>query len=174
MVHVSVVVVQVALKSVSGFFLGIARLFRVVLVESVAIVPRGAVRLPRSQTHPAKFGPARLILADHVVAAAVFLYGHVTLGTLFGVGRNPIGRLRVVVAFFNPLFEPFASDRIVPELAAAETKHVTASALDWLRVVVLDFDCVGTIGCWTPAHQPIALDKTIRYQMLIFYFDYGI
>jgi len=46
---------------------------------------------------------AVLVLAHHVVAAAVLLDGHAALGTLFGIGRDPVGRLRVVVALLDPL-----------------------------------------------------------------------
>lgn len=40
------------------------------------------MRRPRTKTHPAEVGFARLVLADHVIAAAIFLDRHVTLGTL--------------------------------------------------------------------------------------------
>ena len=39
------------------------------------------------------------------------------------VRRNPVGRFAVVVAFFNPLFQPLALHRVVPVLAAAEATH---------------------------------------------------
>ena len=45
----------------------------------VAVVPGGAVRFPGSQTDPAEVCLASLVLADHVVAATVLLYGGVTL-----------------------------------------------------------------------------------------------
>lgn len=61
-----------------------------------------------------------------MITAAVLFDGHVTLGTLLGVGSDPIGRLRVVVAFFNPLLEPLAFDRIVPLFAASEAEHMSA------------------------------------------------
>ena len=40
------------------------------------------MRRPRTQTHPAEVGLARLVLANHVVAASVLLDRHVTLRTL--------------------------------------------------------------------------------------------
>ncbi len=59
----------------------------------------------------------------------------------------------------------------MPEFAAAETEYVLAGALYGLRVVVLGFDGVLTVGRWTPAHQTIAFNKTIGYQMLILDFN---
>ena len=158
MVHVAVAVVQVALERVARLVLVVARLLGVVLVEAVAVVPGGAVRLPRAQAHPAELAATRLILAYHVIAAAVLLDGDVTLGTLFGVGRYPVGRLRVVVALLDPLLEPLALDRIVPLLTAAEAEDVRAVGLDRLGVEVVHLD-----GVWrrTLAHQPIALRKLL-------------
>lgn len=167
MVHVTIAIVQVALKCVARFFLSVARLLGVVLVVAVAVVPRRAVRLPWTQTHPAKLGPARLIFAYHVIAAAVFFDGHMTLGTFFGVGRYPVRCFRVVVALFDPLFEPFTFDRIVPKLAAAETKRVPARTLHQLSIEILHFDGVCTIRRRTPAHETVAFDKAVRYQVLI-------
>ena len=56
------------------------------------------MRLPRPEAHPAKVRLAGLVLADHVVAAAVLLDGGATLGALLGVGGDPVARLTVVVA----------------------------------------------------------------------------
>lgn len=67
----------------------------------VTVVPAAAVRLPRPETDPAEVGLAVLVLADHVVAAAVLLDGHVALRALLRVRRDPVGRLRVVVAFLQ-------------------------------------------------------------------------
>ena len=118
--------------------------------------------LPRAQTHPAEFGATRLILADHVIAAAVLLDGHVALGTLFGVCSDPVGGLRVVVALFYPLFEPLAFDRVVPKLATAKAEDVTARAFHHLCVEVLSFDGVGAVGRRTPSHQTVAFHKAVR------------
>lgn len=88
----------------SRFLLCISGLFGVVFVKPIAVVPRRAVGLPRAQAHPAKLGAASLIFTNHVVTAAVFLDGHVAFRAFFGVCGYPVGGLRVVVAFFNPLF----------------------------------------------------------------------
>ena len=72
------------------------------------------MRLPRTQTHPAKLRLAALVLADHVVAATVLLDRRPTFGALLGVGRDPVGRFAVVVALFDPLLNQRTADRIVP------------------------------------------------------------
>lgn len=142
-------------------FLSIARLFGIVLIEPIAIIPRGSMWLPRPETHPTELGSARLILAYHVVAAAVLLDGDVALGTLFGVGRDPVGRLRVVVALLYPLLEPLALDRVVPQLAAPEAEHVAAEAPHSLRVKVLRAHCIRAVGRRAPPHQAVALDEAV-------------
>ena len=44
-----------------------------------------------------------------MVASSVLLYGGSALGTLFGVGGDPVGRLRVVVTFLDPLLDQVTS-----------------------------------------------------------------
>ena len=106
------------------FFLSIARLLRVVLVVSVAVVPRRTMWLPRPDAHPAEFHATNLIFANHMVTAAIFLDGHMALGTFFCVGRYPIRCFRVVVTFLDPLFQPSALDRVVPQFSARKTERM--------------------------------------------------
>lgn len=47
-------------------------------------LPSGSMGLPRTQAHPAKFCLAILVPAYHVIAASIFLYGHMTFGTFLG------------------------------------------------------------------------------------------
>lgn len=149
-VHVSVAVEEIALKRRSGAFLGVARRFRVVFVVAIAAVPARTVRLPHAQAHPAKLGLAGLVLAHHVVAAAVLLDGELALGALLGVGRYPVGRLRVIVALFYPLAQEVTLYRFVPVLATVEAKRVVAFAGHWSALDVLDLYRVVAVGRWTP------------------------
>ena len=57
------------------------------------------MRSPGAKTDPAEVRLAALVLALHVVAAAVLLDGGATLGTLLRVRRQPIAGLAVVLAF---------------------------------------------------------------------------
>lgn len=141
--------------------LSIARLLGIVLIEPIAIIPRGSMWLPWSETHPAELGSTRLILAYHVVAAAVLFDGDVALGTLLSVGRDPVGRLRVVVALLDPLFEPLALDRVVPQLAAPKAEHVATQTPHSLCVKVLRSDRVRAVRCRAPPHQTVALDEAV-------------
>ena len=52
---------------------------------------------PEAHTHPAELVLA--LAASHMVTAAVLLDRRVTLGTLFGVCRDPVGRLGVIFTF---------------------------------------------------------------------------
>ena len=74
-----VTVEQISLQHGPTFLLAVSVGLRLVLVVSVAVVPGGSVRFPGSQTDPAEVCLASLVLADHVVAASVPLYGGVTL-----------------------------------------------------------------------------------------------
>ena len=56
------------------------------------------MRSPGAKTDPAEVRLAALVLALHVVAAAVLLDGGATLGTLLRVRRQPIAGLAVILA----------------------------------------------------------------------------
>ena len=86
--------------------------------------------LPRPETHPAEVCPTADVPADHVVAPAVLLDGSLALGALLGVGRDPVGGLRVVVALLDPPLDERAADGVVPVLGAGEAEEVAALALD--------------------------------------------
>lgn len=117
------------------------------------------MRLPRPQAHPAEVRLAVLVLADHVVTAAVLLDGDVATRTLFRVGRNPVACLRVVIALLDPLFNQLTLDRVVPVLATTEAERVAALARYAVRLNVLDLDGVVTVRRRTPSKQSIALEK---------------
>lgn len=106
-----------------------------------------------------------------MVTAAVLLDRDVTLGALLGVCRDPVGRLRVVVALFDPLPQQTALHRIVPVLAALEAEHVVTLAGDRTRIDVLHLDRVVAVGRRAPAQESIALDKAIRNQVLVLELD---
>ena len=37
--------------------------------------------------------------ACHMVTTTIFFYSRLALGALFGIGRDPVGGLRVILAF---------------------------------------------------------------------------
>ena len=142
------------------------------------------MRFPGSQTDPAEVRLASLVLADHVVAAPVLLYGGVTLrntilvlllvqdrpayrGTLLGVGRDPVAGLAVVVTFLDPFLDEMTADGVVPVLAALEAEDVAAATLDWPRLHVAHLDGVAAVRAGAPGEQPVALDKAVGDQVLV-------
>ena len=74
-----VTVEQVSLEHGPALLLVVSVGLGLVLVVSVAVVPGGAVGFPGAQTDPAEVCLASLVLADHMVAAAVLLDGGVAL-----------------------------------------------------------------------------------------------
>lgn len=101
MIHVTIAVKQVALQSCSRSLLSIPRCLRFLLIIPITVVPektvvvteftdtlgrnylpRGSMRFPWSQTHPAKISFARLILTHHVVATTILFDCNLALGTL--------------------------------------------------------------------------------------------
>ena len=86
------------------------------------------MRLPRTHAHPAKVRLTSLVFAYHVITAAIFFYkgknfeiqikikvsvkwkkanftyNSFACGTFFGIGRNPVGCLGVIVALLDPFF----------------------------------------------------------------------
>ena len=113
--------------------------------------------LPGPEADPAEVRLAGLVLADHVIAAAVLLDGGLALGALLGVGVDPVGRLGVVVALLDPLADERAPHRVVPVLAAGEAERVAALALDRPRVHVAHARRVVAVGRRAPPHQAVAL-----------------
>jgi len=151
MIHVPVAIEEIPLQGAPTLLLVIPVDPGLVLVIPVTIVPGACVWLPGSQTHPAEVGLARLILANHVIASSVLLYGSPTLWALLGIGRYPVARLTVVVTLLDPFFDQVASHRVVPVLRAAEAEDMAASALDRSRLHVLNFDSIAAVWAGAPS-----------------------
>ena len=80
---------------------------------------------------------AGLVLANHVVAAAVLLNGGAALGALLGVSGDPVARLAVVIALLDPFLDQVTPDWVMPVFTAVEAEAVTAPALDRIGVHML-------------------------------------
>jgi len=130
--------------------------------------------LPRSQTHPAEVSLAGLVLADHVIATSVLLDCSSALGTLLGVGRDPVGGFTVVITLLDPLLDQVTPDWVVPILTTGETKHVRTPTFDRLRLDVHNFDCMTAVRTGTPSEQSVALDEAVGDQMLVLEFHLGV
>lgn len=125
------------------------------------------MRLPGTETDPTELVLAVLVLAHHMVAAAVLLNRHTALGTLFGIGRDPVGRLGVVIALLDPLLEPTALDRIVPVLAAGKAEHMTAFAVNASRLRIRHLHRIGAVDGRTPTQQLVAFHEAVGDQLLV-------
>ena len=114
--------------------------------------------------------PAELVLAlpaIHVVAPLVLLDAGGTLGAALGVGQDPVGRLRLVLALFVPRRQLSAAGRRVGLAAALEAE------LGFARVAVGDESAGGgcvqhllgadgdalASGSRAPAGEGVALDE---------------
>jgi len=115
-VHVPVAVEEVPLQGTPALLLVVPINSCLVFIIPVTIVPGAGVWLPWSQTHPAKVRLARLVLANHVVASSVLLYGSSTLRALLGVGRDPVAGLTVIVTLLDPFLDEMTPDWVVPVL----------------------------------------------------------
>lgn len=115
-VHVPIAVEEVPLQGTPTLLLVISVNSCLILVIPVAVVPGAGMWLPWSQAHPAEVRLAGLVLADHVVATSILLYGSSTLWALLGVGRDPVTGLTVVIALLDPLLDEVAPHRVVPVL----------------------------------------------------------
>lgn len=145
MIHVSVAIEQISLEGRSGLFLSFTGLSGLIFIISVAIVPRAAMRLPRTKTNPTKVCFTRLILANHVIASTIFLNGCSTSWTLFGIGRYPIGCFGIIVTFLDPFLDQMAADRITPIFRACEAKRMATTAFHWPSLNMRHFDCIAAI-----------------------------
>ena len=132
------------------------------------------MRFPRSKTHPTEVSFASLVLADHMIAASILLYGGTALGTLLSVGGDPVTGLAVVIALLDPFLDEVTSDGIVPVLGTVETEHIVAPTLDRLGLHVLHLDSVVAVWAGTPAEQSVALDKAVGDELLVLELDPGL
>lgn len=66
--------------------------------------------------------------AGHVVAAAVLLDRRLALGAFLGVGRNPVGRFRVILTLLQPHLDELAGSGLVVVECASEAEPVLTSA----------------------------------------------
>ena len=125
------------------------------------------MRFPGSQADPAEVGLASLVLADHVVAAPVLLYGGVAGGALLGVGRDPVARLAVVVTLLDPFLDEMTADGVVPVLAALEAEEVATATLDRPGLHMAHLDGVAAVWAGAPGQQPVALDEAVGDEVLV-------
>jgi hypothetical protein len=125
----------------------------------------------------------------HVIAAAILLYRRIALraflseslsrtpgnayDTHLGVGRDPIGRLRVVRALLEPELDEGADARLVVVAAAAKAEGVAAGAGDGGddRVERLGGDValnrVGAVATGAPAEGGVVVDVGPVQQPLV-------
>ena len=119
----------------------------------------------RPHTDPTKSVPT--LAASHIHAPAILLNARGTFGTRLGVGRNPIGRFRLVVVLLVPLRQYFARDGNVRFLATSNAKtEVTGIAVgNFVLFVDKSLGLIDTVGdplaalAGTPSCQVVGIDK---------------
>jgi hypothetical protein len=108
-----------------------------------------------------------------VKAATVFFNIDRALGTLLRVFQDPILYFQVFLLNFGPLDKHCTWDRIVGSVIAFEAKKVTTRATNRFEIGALgeqkaiQFNCVLTIGTWTPFQESIVQHKAICYHVLV-------
>ena len=171
-IHVAIAVKQVSLKSGSRLFLRIPGSFGIFFIVSVTTVPTWSVWFPGSQTNPTELCLTALVLTNHVVATTIFLDRNVTLGTLLGIGGDPVWCFWVIVTLFYPFSQETTFYRIVPVFTTVKTKGVSTFAGHGFRFDVLHLYCIIAIWRRTPPQEPVALLKNKNFkikQQFIFY-----
>ena len=105
------------------------------LVLHVYLVERGTGKMvrmggPVAATEPTKAILAILTATDHQEAAAIFLDGHVALGTVFGVAEDPCGGCLVTLPLLAevPLLHHIAGGGRVSGEIAVETELMATGA----------------------------------------------
>ena len=103
--------------------------------------------------------PAELILAfpaSHVIAPPILFDRRRAFGAFFGVCVDPIGRLRIILAFLDPHLDKGAGCRLMVVERAAKTKSMFACTADCRNDFVQFFpfddavDCILAIWRRTP------------------------
>lgn len=146
---------EIALERGARLCLLITGVRAAVLLETVAVVPARAVLRPRAHANPAELVLA--LAARHVIASSVLLNRRLALATFLGVGRNPVGRLRVVCTLLLPHLDQPARRWLMIIQSASKTKVVAACTRDCryngVKVMMSKaaLDRVFTVGCGAPA-----------------------
>lgn len=92
----------------------------------------------------------------HVIATAIFLDGGQALRAFLRVGRYPVCRFRVILAFFKPQFDQRTRRWLMIAEATAKTEAMLFWASDrWYNAIEFIFpditlNRVLTFWCWTP------------------------
>ena len=102
----------------------------------------------------------------HVITASTLLNGGFTLGTLLGVGVNPVCSLRVIFTLLGPHAEVVTADRLVSRSRAAETESVTALTGDRYPPSAVSLDREGAARGRTPLHQLVLLYERLSGEVL--------
>lgn len=103
-----------------------------------------------------------------MIAAAVLFDAYVTLGTVFCVGANVVGRFAVVGALGQPLFDDFAAGGRMVLHAAHETEHRFARITCHLfRAQLLAADDHLAVGARTKAQLRMRLDVVLEGKVLV-------
>lgn len=154
-VGISVVIMKISFQRLSGFGLRIPCFRPALLLKAIAVVPTSSVFGPDTHAHPAEF--MATFTACHMIAPAVLLNGRMTLGALFCISGNPVGRLRVILALLEPLLNQCTRSGLVVVERATKTEKVTAFAVycryDTHEFLVFDaaLDGVYTVGGGAPS-----------------------
>lgn len=82
---------------------------------------------------------------------------NLAIDTNLGVGSDPVGSLRVIIALFDPFAEQSASHGVVPIVTASKAERVTTTTRHWSRFNVLDSNYAAAIWARAPPQEPIAL-----------------
>jgi hypothetical protein len=150
---------------------GVDSLLLVVLDVPVALVEAAFVQLPISHADPTEFVLAGFFFARHVVATSILFDRRQTLGTVLGVGRDPIGSLRIVFALLDPFLQHVTVHRFVPLTNATETKMISTVADNQPGVRMGHLDGLGAARSRTPFDESVAFHKTVGDQQLILELD---
>lgn len=138
----------------------------IVFVPGTLIILR-TVRLPITQTHPAKIMFA--IVTLHVITTSIFLYTNVTLWAVFGIGTNVVCRLTIVRAFRYPLFDRLAISRRMIIRSTLKTKRrFTRNACRLLRRYVLTANYNRAIRARTKSEFGVGFHVILECKLLVF------
>ena len=165
---VAFVIVQIAIQLPLGLG-SVGHVRRIVvgikLIAAIVAAGVGSVIGPVAHADPAELVSAGL--ARHVVAALVLFNAGRTFGTGLGIGQDPVGRLRLVLALLIPrrqLPTPGRGVRLIATLEAEVSVarvalgHESARGSRVQHLLGADGNALAS-GSRTPAGEGVALDK---------------
>ena len=115
-------------------------------------------------------GPSTL---THVIATSILFNRRVTFGAFLGIGRNPIGRFRVIFTLLLPQLYKSTNTRLMIRQTTTKAESMSTNTLysrDYFSQLgwwYMAFDSIFTIWRWAPFQKVVVINVGPHQELAI-------